>query len=88
MGACEKVWEQIKKKIMKNDRQPSHQDWKALYSAAIEFKKAAPWDWMHDSAEDSKVGAKRDMGSGFLSCACACMGNGEKTILSVYEFGG
>jgi hypothetical protein len=34
---------------MKNDKQPSHQDLKALYSAAIEFKNAAPWDWMHDS---------------------------------------
>lgn len=31
--------------MMNTNQAPSLQDWKALYDAAIEFKKTAPWDW-------------------------------------------
>lgn len=68
---------------MKNDKQPSHQDLKALYSAAKEFKKAAPWDWMHDS----DIFGVKDPISGETGYCCIMGAAGEHYALGVYSGG-
>ncbi len=65
---------------MKNDRQPSHQDLKTLYSAAIDFKKTAPWDWMHDS----DIFGVQDPVSGETGYCCIMGAAGEHFALGVY----
>ena len=65
---------------MKNDLQPSNQDLKALYSAAIEFKKTAPWDWMHDS----DIFGVQDPVSGETGYCCIMGAAGEHFALGVY----
>lgn len=68
---------------MKNDRQPSHQDLKALYSAAVEFKKTAPWGWMHDS----DIFGVQDQVSGETGYCCIMGAAGEHFALGVYMGG-
>ncbi len=67
---------------MKND-QPSNLDWKALYSATIEFKNAAPWDWMHDS----DIFGVQDPVSGETGYCCIMGAAGEHYALGVYSGG-
>lgn len=65
---------------MKCDRQPSHQDLKSLYSAAIEFKNAAPWDRMRDS----DLFGVQDPVSGETGYCCIMGAAGEHYALGVY----
>lgn len=61
--------------------EPTLDEWKALYSAAVKFKEAGCWDWMYDSdifgiktLESDEIGY------------CCIMGNaGEFFGLAVYE---
>jgi len=65
---------------MNTDRPPSHQEWKALYDAAIEFKKAAPWDWMHDI----DIFGVQDPVRGETGYCCIMGAAGEHYALGVY----
>ncbi|MDP2845151.1 MAG: hypothetical protein Q8N79_03625, partial [Candidatus Methanoperedens sp.] len=60
---------------------PSLQDWKALYDAAIEFKNAAPWDWMHDT----DIFGVQDPVSGETGYCCIMGAAGEHYALGVYS---
>lgn len=66
---------------MNTERPPSLQDWKALYDAAIEFKNAAPWDWMHDT----DIFGVQDPVSGETGYCCIMGAAGEHYALGVYS---
>ena len=59
---------------------PSLQEWKALYEAALEFKKLAPWDWMH---ENNIFGVK-DPESSEIGYFCIMGAAGEHYALGLY----
>jgi hypothetical protein len=67
--------------MMNTNQAPSLQDWKALYDAAIEFKKAAPWDWMHDT----DIFGVQDPVSGETGYCCIMGAAGEHYALGVYS---
>lgn len=65
---------------MNNDHQPSLQEWKALYGAALEFKELAPWDWMHDcdifgvkDPENGETGSPANKNPGLEVQGSKCM---------------
>lgn len=59
---------------------PSLEDWRALYGAAIRFKKAAPWKWMYDS----QIVGIRHPDTGETTYGCV-MGNlGVRFALAAY----
>src|SRR5660397_127968 len=66
--------------MMNTDQPPSHQEWKALYYAAIEFKKVAPWDWMHDT----DIFGVQDPVSDETGYCCIMGAAGEHFALGVY----
>lgn len=67
--------------MMNTNQAPSLQDWKALYDAAIEFKNAAPWDWMHDA----DIFGVQDPVSGETGYCCIMGAAGEYYALGVYS---
>lgn len=66
---------------MNTNQQSSHQDWKALYDAAIEFKNTAPWDWMHET----DIFGVNDPVSGETGYCCIMGAAGEHYALGVYS---
>jgi len=66
---------------MNTNHTPSLQEWKALYDAAIEFKNAAPWDWMHDT----DIFGVQDPVSGETGYCCIMGAAGEHYALGVYS---
>jgi len=65
---------------MNNDQQPSLQEWKALYGAALEFKELAPWDWMHDC----DIFGVKDPENGEIGYCCIMGAAGEHYALGLY----
>lgn len=65
---------------MNIDQLPSLQEWKALYSAAREFKELAPWNWMHDC----DIFGIKDPVSGEIGYCCIMGAAGEHYALGLY----
>lgn len=63
------------------DKSPSIQEWKNLYSAAVEFKKLKPWEWMWD---DDIFGVKNPE-TGEIGFCCVMGGGGEHFALGLYQ---
>jgi hypothetical protein len=62
------------------DQSPSSSEWIALYQAAADFKRAAPWEWMYDS----DLFGVQNPANGEVGYCCI-MGNlGEHYALGVY----
>lgn len=64
---------------MKN-KTPSIEEWKQLYEAADEFKKAKCWEWMHD---DEIFGVK-DPETGEVGYCCIMGHLGEHFAIAAY----
>lgn len=63
------------------DKSPSIQEWENLYSAAVEFKKLKPWEWMWD---DDIFGVKNPE-TGETGFCCVMGGGGEHFALGLYQ---
>lgn len=63
------------------DLQPSMKEWKALYEAAAEFRKAAPWEWV----KETDVFGVRNPKTGEIGYCCLMGEMGEMLALAVYE---
>ena len=65
---------------MNNDQKPSLQEWKELYTAALEFKELAPWDWMHDC----DIFGVKNPENGEIGYCCIMGAAGEHYALGLY----
>jgi len=63
------------------DLQPSLKEWKALYEAASEFRKAGPWEWVRET----DVFGVRNPKTGEVGYCCLMGELGEMLALAVYE---
>jgi len=63
------------------DLKPSMREWKALYEAAAEFRKAAPWEWV----KETDVFGVRNPKTGEVGYCCLMGEMGEMLALAVYE---
>ncbi len=63
------------------DLQPSLKEWKALYEAAAEFRKAAPWEWV----KETDVFGVRNPKTGEVGYCCLMGELGEMLAMAVYE---
>ena len=63
------------------DLQPSLKEWKALYEAAAEFRKAAPWEWVRET----DVFGVRNPKTGEVGYCCLMGELGEMLAMAVYE---
>lgn len=66
--------------MMNIDQPPSPQEWKTLYSAALEFKELAAWNWMHDC----DIFGIKDPVSGEIGYCCIMGAAGEHYALGLY----
>ncbi|MCU0492418.1 MAG: hypothetical protein MUD01_12555 [Chloroflexaceae bacterium] len=66
--------------MTETERDPSEQEWRALYQAADAFKALAPWEWMFDD----DLFAVQDPETGEIGYCCV-MGNlGEMFAMALY----
>jgi tetratricopeptide (TPR) repeat protein len=61
------------------DESPSIQEWKDLYSAALDFKKLQPWEWM----DDSDMFCVQNPATGEIGYCCV-LGKASDFALGVY----
>lgn len=66
--------------VLMKDKKPSINEWKDLYSAAIEFKKLKPWDWMWDS----DIFGVQNPATGEIGYCCIMGRSGEHFAMGVY----
>ena len=63
------------------DLQPALREWKALYEAAAEFRKAAPWEWV----KETDIFGVRNPKTGEVGYCCLMGELGEMLAMAVYE---
>lgn len=61
--------------------QPSIKEWKGLYEAAIEFRKAEPWEWVRET----DVFGVRNPKTGEIGYCCIMGELGEVLAMAIYE---
>ncbi|HWQ89976.1 MAG TPA: hypothetical protein VN374_08395, partial [Desulfitobacteriaceae bacterium] len=65
---------------MNKEKKPTIEEWNSLYQAAIDFKRAACWEWMY---EDDIFGVT-DPGTGEIAYCCIMGNNGDHFAIAGY----
>ncbi|MBI4825059.1 MAG: hypothetical protein HY807_01365 [Nitrospirae bacterium] len=66
---------------MMEESKPTMEEWRALYEAAVEFRKLAPWEWVK---ETSIFGVQNPM-TGEIGYCCIMGELGEGLAMAVYQ---